>query len=345
MPSNSPADNPLDSTSSAPSLVIGAAFTLDDSQAPNLKTMSRRNVYWQNIAVMMATARMFAPAGAELIVFSTDPPTKEAAPILAAVDANIVDTPFQYRPPKNFYHAFNGAFYLLDAMNWCAANRAKNCDYLFLDPDCVMTGDINAMQATLRTSDIIAYELPYRRDWRNSGLLHDDLCALCREFSGRADTSGVKQYGGELYAFNATGLQQLTSALPEVWEANLARFAAGKAKFNTEEHLISYLFWRDAPRIYDAKGRFVKRFWTGTRYRNYRKGEEALPVWHLPAEKDRGIPRIFKDIETQKFGLTSTDREKTKRYLASSLGLQGDWSREICFRFLSMMGKSWQGLP
>ena len=344
MPNNSPTDNRLDSSTPARSLVIGTAFTLDDSQAPNLKTLSKRGVYWQNIAVMMATARMFAPA-AELIVFSTDPPTDEAAPILASVDAKVVNTPFQYRPPKNFFHMFNGAFYLLDAMNWCVANRADSCDYLFLDPDCVVTGDISAIQEVLRKFDIIAYELPYRKDWRNSGLLHDDLCALAREFSGRTDTSKFRQYGGEFYAFNATGLQQLTAALPEVWEANLQRFAAGKAKFNTEEHVISYIFWRDAPRVCDAKGRFVKRFWTGSRYRNYRKGEEALPVWHLPAEKDRGIPRVFEDIVQQKFRLTDADSKATKRYLASALGLHGDWSREICFRVLSMLGKSWHGLP
>lgn len=326
-------------------LLIATAFTPDSSQLPNVKTINRRGVYWQNIAVLMATARTFAPSGTELVVFSTDLPTAEAAPILARADVQIIDVPFKYSPPENFYHAFNGAFYLFDAMKWCIDNKGDGHDYLFLDPDCIISGDIRDIGIMLRDYDIIAYELPYRQDWQNSSLLHEDLCALAKEYSGLSDVSSFKQYGGELYAFNAKGLQQVTSALPEVWGVNLQRFASGKAKFNTEEHLISYIFWRDALRICEANGRFVKRFWTGSRYRNYRKGEEALPIWHLPSEKERGIRRVFHDLAQRKLQLDASDGQRVKAYLASAVGLQGDWTREISFRVLSMIGKSWQGLP
>ena len=49
----------------------------------------------------------------------------------------------------------------------------------------------------------------------------------------------------------------------------------------------------------DTGNRYVKRMWTTSQYCNVAPGDEALSVWHLPAEKKAGLHRLYRLLERE----------------------------------------------
>ena len=49
----------------------------------------------------------------------------------------------------------------------------------------------------------------------------------------------------------------------------------------------------------DTGNRYVKRMWTTSQYCNVAPGDEALSVWHLPAEKKSGLHRLYRLLERE----------------------------------------------
>ena len=106
-----------------------------------------------------------------------------------------------------------------------------------------------------------------------------------------------------------------------LWETCLARFAAGKSKFNEEAHFLSYLYaklgYTNAP-----ANPYIGRIWTGLKYRNASAKDFELMIWHVPAEKKHGIKRLFQQIirPHSQFWTIAPGRDFS-RYVAAYLGI------------------------
>lgn len=326
-------------------LLVGTSFAVDDGFYPNFKSSRRLDKYWKNIAAMMATARRFTPPGTELVVFTTDRPAASAAAVLERLGVRLESPVFSYRPPEGFYSAFQGAFYLFDALTWCSAHADGFDDFLFLDPDCLIAGPLDALRDAIRAHDFIVYQLAWPLSRQNNGVTREDLQQVFAELSGRPCPEPPSTWGGEMLAFSRAGLDRFVSALPEIWAANLARFHAGKPKLNTEEHVTAYFIWRDRPPMQNALGHYVKRFWTGYKYRNCFEGDERLPIWHLPGEKSRGMLRVFALLAAHPDLLDRMSDTEIRARLAKAVGLRGAWVRDFVFNVLKATGKSFAGVP
>ncbi|MDG4857712.1 hypothetical protein P8605_06000, partial [Streptomyces sp. T-3] len=73
------------------------------------------------------------------------------------------------------------------------------------------------------------------------------------------------------------------------WTLSLERHAQGRSWLPTEEHLLGYPLNR--MRVTDLRP-YVRRIWTSARTRTVDGTERAVPLWHLPAEKQRGFQAL-----------------------------------------------------
>lgn len=67
--------------------------------------------------------------------------------------------------------------------------------------------------------------------------------------------------------------------------------------FSGDELMSSYVFNSlvDTP-IMDSFGKFLKRIWTLSNNYNFKPGDLHLPIWYLPAEKEKGLRELFHEL-------------------------------------------------
>jgi hypothetical protein len=70
----------------------------------------------------------------------------------------------------------------------------------------------------------------------------------------------------------------------------MQRFIGGATGFTTEEHIFSYAL-RRVGSVVCLRGD-IERIWTARTWRRVPPNVEDLVLWHLPAEKGRGLARL-----------------------------------------------------
>jgi len=63
----------------------------------------------------------------------------------------------------------------------------------------------------------------------------------------------------------------------------------------TEEHILSLALNDPELCVLPANG-IIKRIWTADNYSNVDGCENKLDIWHLPAEKISGFPRLYRKL-------------------------------------------------
>jgi hypothetical protein len=116
---------------------------------------------------------------------------------------------------------------------------------------------------------------------------------MVSDFSGE-NTDALHFEGGELICFKGVILPQLLEAVTAGYQWALERFEKGQPKFNTEEHLFSFAYWKVGLRTFTAN-KYIKRMWTDLSSAvNLEAGDEQRMLWHLPAEKKHGFIPYFR---------------------------------------------------
>lgn len=277
-------------------MIVATAYRIDDSTYPNSRALGsdgRRNAYWRCIASMALSARIFGKSQDRIIVFTNDRPPEEFADAVKACGIELIDIPFTYEPPAGLYDKFVGALYLLDAIEWAAANIGSEDSIVFVDPDCIFTKEISRLQDGLERAQLILYEVDYPLKHIANGHSRESLAAVSSSFPGENGIRRIPRWiGGEFIAARKQGLFSLSSAAKSIWEANLGRLGLS-GRLNTEEHIISMACHRFDIRYDTANEEYVTRIWTAARYRRYSATAVDYLVWHLPAEKERGFAKVY----------------------------------------------------
>lgn len=259
---------------------------VDASQNPNISV--ERNAdpaepYLRTMTVAFASIRRWN-SDANLELISNSAPPAQYKDMFDALGVQTRIVPFDHRPPEGFADRFTASLYLLDAL----ASLTETT--LMIDPDILCIRNLEPMVTrSAGRVGALRMDFPVTEDIngltrRQAGVLHELL--------GEPAPAPL-HYGGEAYLIPVEYREALVNRVERAWALTLSQHHAGKPKFTTEEHILSF-----ALRSFDVNNmeRDVRRIWTTHRYRTVDKTESDLTLWHLPAEKDRGFLALFPHV-------------------------------------------------
>lgn len=235
------------------------------------------------------------------ITVSTNRPPRDAR-LRRVLDEQGVayrDTPFDHRPPADYFDRFSGSFYLLDAIEDAVSRAPSGSLVLFVDPDCVWVRDPQPMVDALVRDPalLLAYEISYPPDQPALGLTQEQMRALFEAASRGRGHERPAYAGGEFLFGHRDRVAELLPHIEDIWQESLRRHRRGDpVRANTEEHVLSYalaqLGWPGR-----TANPWVRRLWSeAAPNRNVQGDEEQLVVWHALTQKGKGLSDLFEDV-------------------------------------------------
>ena len=247
------------------------------------------SIYMQIQVPFFVTFRHFNP-DAHLLFFtnlevSMLPPFLQEA--FRRLKVKVITRPYQNRPPKGWYSAWQNQFYIYDIFQEMESRMKTDDCLLVCDADCICIKPLTELFQTTRSVGSALYELQYAPTQVINGTTLEKMEAFYTSCYGKQPSSPIRYYGGEFIALRKDNIQALNQALPSLWEYNLKQTGVDNLRLCEEAHVLSLLAERLSFRNSHAN-RYVKRMWTNPHFRNITSGDEELPVWHLPYEKKTG---------------------------------------------------------
>ncbi|MCZ8522655.1 hypothetical protein [Paenibacillus caseinilyticus] len=222
----------------------------------------------------------------------------------------VVRMELTYRTPPGYYGSWKNQFYLFDILKSIAAAEEDDTEpYLVLDSDCVWLRSAGEIEKAIGRHGLLTMtaDVDHDTEFVMNGLSRRQMKGLYEELLGHPLPGIPYYYGGEWFAANAGEFRRVMAELGGVWEQSMQRFAGGKAKFNEEAQMLSY--------VYDKLGYesrtanvFIKRIWTQlTGFNNVEEQDRQLTLWHLPSEKKLGIARLYAEVIREESAFWQTD--------------------------------------
>ena len=266
------------------------------------------SVYMQIQVPFFRTFRHYNPK-ARLLFFTNL--RREGLPrfLLGLFDELGVETvtlPYERRPPKGWYGAWQNQFYLYDILGWMGGRMKADDALLVCDADCLCRTPLDGLFDEIRKQGSALYEFITDRSATINGITLPEMEAFYSACYGPPPRSPLAYYGGEFIGLRGDSVCRINEAYAGLWAFNLARADRREPKLNEEAHVLSVLAERLDLRNAVAN-RYVKRMWTSPQFNNVCPEDERLAVWHLPYEKKRGLYRLFRLLEKQK-GLGDEER-------------------------------------
>ena len=335
------------------SVCFAAAFQHASGKAPNASTKDDRgkfNIYYKCLVVLfLSLRRVYRDQRLVLISDQKLPPFYSDCLDCLTVE-QIIITPTL----TNLSSSFPGCLFTLSLLERFREFVDVQRDDLLviLDPDCVIRAGFDDFLLGLGDNRIGAYSIDYPLDRIVNGYTRNSLGQICSDIFNKGGVAPIKYYGGEFFAFPVQLLDLVNSRVKQVvlWiEEN-----GESSNSITEEHVLS-LVLNALPERYlvvDA-ARIIKRVWTSFKFRNVTGQEELLRIWHLPAEKKRGLRKVFEDaISHGLFQNYSQDdfEHVLKRRFPVAYGEQADVITRGAYlaykavRFMLMSIRSFSGL-
>lgn len=285
-------------TSDGPTPRVAVAFWRDGGHYPRARVRGDGDPYLRAATVMVATLQRFAPDVDVELHSNLDADDPELAG-LRSLGVSIVATPFEHRMPEGYFHKFSASTYSLDVLAALAASSRPDQVTLLVDPDLVWLRDPSGLFSHAARTGLVGYPIDLPADLLDLGTTRRRLSELTVEMTGRRleTPDGLVTYlGGELLGGTGRELERFAAECSTLWEASLARFAAGTPPWlNTEEHVYSAAF-HALGYSQDHTTKEVRRMWTRPgRLRNVGPRDDEKTAWHALCEKGRGLDRLHRE--------------------------------------------------
>ncbi|MGH6785380.1 MAG: hypothetical protein ACREBO_01000 [Novosphingobium sp.] len=250
-------------------------------------------IYWRCAAVFFASSRAQNPDARHL--FYTNAPL----PIVDGLDLaewfersgiEVVTLPITYRLPRGSVGSWGNQFYIFDVLDHAAAAPPAE-QLIVLDSDCLWRRPVAAMAVAIDQHGALTYELgpaEHPAGEAINGLSRAGLARFVARHGGPPRAS-TPYCGGEIYAARAEVTARIAARARALWPEVLAQ---GEDAPREEAHLLSAIYAIEGLAIGTANP-FIRRMWTTFRRNNLAASDEALTVWHLPAEKRTGLADLF----------------------------------------------------
>lgn len=323
-------------------MAIVTSLCVDAADAPasvypqllDVGAQERRRVYWQCAMVFFATSVRCNPGVQHLFYTNDEAPACwggiDYRAFLNQVGVQTRQLPFKdFCPPPAFGTEFRNAFYKLEVLRELARPEAEEGS-LLLDSDCVWTRPTPALLELLRqpgTLLLLDAEPEAGPDTKVHGLSRRDIGNLYRHLDPTYPVDVPRHYGGELLGGSRQRLAEVATELQAFWEAVMRdyptaapRFASGRSLFDGDEYLTSFVYNRLAQPGIDASP-FIRRIWTSFRKTDVRATDAQLPIWHLPNEKNQGLPILCRRVLDPNSAFWHLPLSELAAYLGRFLGI------------------------
>lgn len=264
-------------------ICIPFAFEAGANSGVNIKGDNRKMTYLKNATVALVSAKWYNPDCT--VVFATNiQPTElpeKIASVLAREGIEVKQIDFDYyRFSKDYKWSL--AFYKLCVLRALITDGFDYCCYL--DTDVYIQGSFDAIWKECEHK-ILLYDVGHGLKVSE----YEKISAEMDEFFG--EETIATHYGGEFFAANYPMAVEFEHELDQIYTEMLDRaFVTQKG----DEFLISVAAERKKLQIKNAAP-YICRFWTGASFRListcYRYN--AVDILHLPAEKEKGIIKLF----------------------------------------------------
>lgn len=274
----------------------------DDGEACFYPQVGRGNspltqsIYMQIQVPFFTTFRFYNPQ-AKLLFFTNL--EREQLPdyllkLFEKTSTEVVTLPYRCKPPKGWYKAWMNQFYLYDMLQEMGKRMQPDDTLTVSDADCLCRKPLDGLFKQVREKGSALYKREHERGKAINGTSIEQMEAVYEGCYGEKKT--LNYYGGEFIALTGKAVAMVNEEYPVLWRYNTSQ-PEGSPRLHEEAHMFSVL----AARIglcNDTANKYVKRMWTGV-YINVVRGDEELPVWHLPSEKKTGLRRLFRLLEKE----------------------------------------------
>lgn len=303
-------------------ILLCVPIYFDDGYYPSAGNPRRqRLVYWQTIAVLCASVRRSKTPQLDILICTNESPPPEIAGILNRLGAKFAMPEFSFRPPRGLFLAFSGSFYLFDCMDYCRRTYPSQMVFVFIDPDCIVFNDLDALRQYSDQWPLIGYELAMDKDTKENGCSRNDLLAFLQGLAPSHPPRLPAYFGGELLVVSGEELPGLCDKIDRIWAYNLRTFKAGGNTLKTEEHIISAAFALSEGLVGNANV-FIKRMWTRPSFRNVSPADQNFSIWHLPAEKLHAFPAMFHRLKRDSDAFTGLNDSDFRAVVSQQVRLR-----------------------
>lgn len=280
-----------------------------DSFYPQLGVLApdhRRLAYWRTATVLFCSALRCVPnCRLRLYTNDTSPAYSHGVNIHRFLQGRGVEIkliPFEgYRPPASLAGDFRNTFYKFTALK-ALSESSRDGAWILLDSDCVWQRVEPRLEELLTTEKLLVYS-PYEGcdpSLDNSPFTSAQMGAVFRRIDPDYPEALPVHFGGEFLAGRFDTLRAYCDKLKAAWQevlqidpAELA-FDSGKTLFDGEEGVLCYVLNRDKSRL-DTPTDLIRRIWTSESHNTVGFRDSAYAVWHLLAEKRRGLDILFRE--------------------------------------------------
>lgn len=261
-------------------------------------------IYYKNTYVSLWSIKANNPDVDVALFTNIDTPEKWTD-LYQQVGIEIIKVPFEkYTFPQNFSWALTA--YKLNALEWAVENLEYD-EYVFLDSDTITLDSLTPIWNELEhnTNSIMLYNVGHMYGHPHRQVILENYKMLYGK------DEGIVHYGGEFIAGSKKMLVQYMREVSDVFR----RIEA--CEFNvhpdTQDETLISIGARNI-KILDAIP-YMCRYWTDKTFYLVSTNWSNNPVliWHLPAEKTRGILRVYNYVRRHN---KLPAKEKMRNYMS-----------------------------
>lgn len=308
--------------------VLAVCFTPAPArESPNIRVPTDSIAHWlyyRSMSVTFASARRLHPTLRMRLVTDVSPPA-QISELLSALNVDIIHVPFSSKPPPGFAPTFGASLYTLDAIRMLAE---EGLSALLVDPDVVVFRRLDDLLSIANSNRIGVYPTGFSPDEVSQGISARDASVIHQELNPSL-VEVPTHFGGEIYCFGPdSDIIGVLSRCEEMLSHSISRWRSGQKALTTEEHILNYALRHSPVTLLDNH---IRRIWTAPRHRNVRPDDVTLSMWHLPAEKHRGISKVFEAISDQRSWFWEMDDRDFGRRIGRIFGVPRRTSRRMAY--------------
>lgn len=292
----------------------------DDSSNPKFQL-----VYWRCVVTFFATS-IRNNANSQHIFFTNEREIPdiggfETARFFEENEIEVVTLPYTCKIPRNNFNCWGSTFYIFDILKHISENAVEDDIYIILDPDCVFINPVDRLVDLISRYDVLTYDLRSPPEVDLYGLSRLDMKEIYEEINGRALSEPPRDYGAEWVGAKVKVIKDIVRIFDETRSIIDERVKRGKKSFNTEEHLLNYIYQKLEYPLKPVNP-YLRRLLTAPNVNNIKGDEFSLDIWHMPAEKLTGIKALFDEVaDPESIFCKIRSRERFAEYLGHRLSI------------------------
>lgn len=319
------------------SICVDTESSHDRIKYPNLDvkdSAARRARYWQFVTTFCCSSVRCNPQLQHLVYTNDEEPVldrgRDLREFLASIGVEIRHLPFEtYVPPASSGTKFRNAYYKLDVLRALASLPADDGS-LLVDSDCLWVRPNPAVKQEMESGKLLLYDVyertdPFQREPKD--MSRAEMGELYTQLDPGYPEKFPVWYGGEFVGGKHATLRKIIAELDDDFAMMVEKsreqqfvFRDGWNIFDGDEFQLSFVCNKGLVTNTDMRP-YLKRIWSQEYLSNVQNEDVDLTIWHLPGEKERGLPLLFEEALNRQSAFWTTAVSDLPGFLGGYVGV------------------------